>query len=860
MPTLEHLWSALEDARSEQAIRIAEGLFVRDPHAASNQEEAAQQLASLYRNEWRILPAIRFEEDVVPALGPSADVVLAPLAEELAQYHQWRERLANIALERLADEFRSAVKANDRKRAFDLALSVLNTANSPTQRQQRAKQIANILGAMIAEKERAKVLLTEFATRLPELSLDAETLALMFEEYERAAVAAFRRETATASQARVELTQAAVELSRSLPDRMALHEPTDADLERFMKAIRAIVAVCLTTPRFERYYEATLLFVEFSPKEVSTAGAMAGVEQRLYATLGRTARLAATKTFATVGSVPVVWQSYMRFACESIWNKRIAPTIVETIGLLRNPEGVNLLVKWANESRLDVRPEAIAALGSIASEQAIAELLTMLRERLREKVLTGEPRREAIGVVNALGRAARALAADKRSLLLRQVVRILPPNDHELAMRTALAFLQGNVENFDRELLNWAATVATRALWHVDRPELARQAKAAPLGFRQPLIDFLERLAPYTLDVINAVALEQAKTFCGAYLALGELYARVASPATLPVLRQLLINSFLHDDKPKTPYHRETILEPGTEERSELTRDKVLASLIYAVSKVQSEEADELLAELFEQVRSGRLPRPGQETADVLMQAYMRVGQKRGEAPLGVFPGAQTSEKDFVSAQATPTITEEEAQWLRDLDAKFLLSAKRRAKRVAALAGLAKNRTLAALPKVVEHLTDKDAIVAAAAATALSDYARPPVKPLVVERLHAELLHALQVGDNGLRKKIAEILERMGPQRSPLKDRLEALLQSGALDSSAREIVMRLLAASPAPATTNERRPGAAVTPSGNDAGATAGAKGPQHISELEKRRQYLLARQAWIRGGKKGPEPRPPE
>lgn len=860
MPTLEHLWSALEDGRVAQAIRIAEDLFVRHPHASSNQDEAAQQLATLYRNEWRILPAIRFEEEVVPALGPAADVVLAPLAEELALYHQWRERLASIAVERLADEFRSAVKSHDRKRSFELALSLLNTASSPSQRHLRAKQIANILGAMVAEKERTKSLLHEFATRLPELGLDTETLALMFEEYERASVAAFRRETASASQARVELTQAAVELSRFLPDRMALHDPSDADLERFMKPVRAIVAVCLTTPRFERYYEATLLFVEFSPKELSTTGAMAGVEQRLYATLGRSARLVAAKTFSTAGTIPAVWESYVRFATENIWNKRMAPAIIETFGLLRNPEAVPLLVKWANESKLDVRPEVIAALGSIASDKAIEELLTILRERLREKVLSGEPRREAIAVLNALGRAARSLEPVKRSQLMRHVVRVLPSTDNELAMRTALAFMQGNLENFDHELVCWAASVATRALWHVDRPELARQAKTAPLGFRQPLIDFLERLAPHALDIINAVALEQAKTFCGAYLALGELYARLANPATLPVLRQLLMNTFLHDDKPKTPYLRETILEPGTEERSELTRDKVLASLIYAVSKIQSEEADELLAELFEQVRSGRLPRPGQETADVLMQAYMRVGQKRGEAPLGVFPGAQQkAEQEFPSAQTTTSISEEESEWLRDLETKFLLSSKRRAKRVAALAGLAKNRTLAALPKIVEHLVDKDAIVAAAAATALMDYARPPVKPQVLERLHSELLHALQVGENELRKKVADVLERMGPRRSPLKDRLEALLQTGILDGSARQLVTRLLATQPVQAQGKETT--AAAGGVGTDTGSPAGAaKAPKHVSELEKRRQYLLARQAWIRGGKKGPEPQPPE
>ena len=38
----------------------------------------------------------------------------------------------------------------------------------------------------------------------------------------------------------------------------------------------------------------------------------------------------------------------------------------------------------------------------------------------------------------------------------------------------------------------------------------------------------------------------------------------------------------------------------------------------------------------------------------------------------------------------------------------------------------------------------------------------------------------------------------------------------------------------------------------------TKGA-GPSKLTDHDKKRAYMLARQAWIRAGKKGPEPRPP-
>lgn len=861
MAPLEHLWNLLGAGRIEEALGVAEELFIRSPEASTNAQEAGEFLAREYREKLRVGLALRFEEEIAPALGPAAEVVLEPLREELSLFHTWRDRLASLAAERLAEEFVGAVKARDLRRAFELARNLLDTATQATQRTQRARQIGNLLGGIVAGKERVAEFVRQLASRARELGLDAGAVAAMVEEYERAAVAVARRETHSASATRVELTQAIVEMARALPDRMALHEPRDEECERFERVVRAIVAASVTSPGFERFHEATLLFVEFVPKQLSSTGALAGVEQRLYSTLGRTARLVASRTFAKFGALDEVWRSYETFADRAIRHSRIAPLIVEVVGLWRNPKAVALLIEWANDARLGVRPEALAALGTIATRESSQYLLKVFSEAVRGRVVTGDARRDALVALDALARAARSWHAAARSDLMRRLVKMLPPREFELALRTALAFLQGSLEGMDAELLRWSATVATQALWHIDRPELAAQGRSAPLGFRQPLIDLLERLAPYALDTINQVALEQAKTFCGAYLALGELYAKLADPQTLPVLRQLILNTFLYDDKPKSPYQRETVLEPGTEERSQLTRDKVLASLVYAVSKIPGEEAEELLAELFEKVRSGHLPQPGRETADILMQAAMKRSQKRGGGPFGIFPGAQPEQQGEQAPEVT-TLSAEETRWLHDLEARFFLASKRRAARVAAMAQLAQRRTLAALPRIIEHLTDKDPIIAAAASTALLDYARAPASPRVLERLHTELLGALRLGNESMRRRVAELLTRLGPKRTPLKERLQALLDSGGLDASARRIVEQLLEGqttgtqlgAQAATATPEAQTGA------TDAPSPSRSRSPHHISALEKRRQYLLARQAWIRGGKKGPEPQPPE
>jgi hypothetical protein len=407
--------------------------------------------------------------------------------------------------------------------------------------------------------------------------------------------------------------------------------------------------------------------------------------------------------------------------------------------------------------------------------------------------------------------------------------------------------------------------VGTTALWSIDRPELARAGRAQPLGFRQPLIDLLSRLAPHVIEVINKTALHHARTYSGAYLAIGELYARHPHPSEVEVIRQLLLNVALHDDSRRSEYTKETVLDTATDTREELKKDRVIASLVYALDKINTPEAQQLMAEVFEQIQTGRLPNAGAETAEILMKAHMRAQQEAGRPTMAA--GTEDGDGTPITGGAAPTqVTEQDLAFMADLEASYLMAAKRRAKKVAAMNALAQRKIAPAVRLMIPHLVDNDPMIAAAAATALHDIGTGRVPQATLDHLYRDLLKALESDENPVKVKVGELLSKLGPGKSPLKERLEKLSTKTDLNLATKSILTKLL--SETGSQQPQQKPAAAVTIDPDKLGAAgkymphagAAAKGEAVITELDKKRAYMQARQEWIRGGKRGPEPQPPQ
>jgi len=492
----------------------------------------------------------------------------------------------------------------------------------------------------------------------------------------------------------------------------------------------------------------------------------------------------------------------------------------------------------------------------------------------------GEARREAFTLISALGRVVRSITdVNHRSRIISQVIKILPKDDLEFPVRAVLNFFTGKQDGIDPNVLRWAAQVAVTALWSTDRPELARAGRSQPLGFRQPLIDLLGRLAPFTMGTINETAMKYAKLYSGAYLAMGELYAKNPDPSQVPVIKQMLFNTALHDDTKKSEYVKQTVFDSATESQQEMTKDQVIAALATALEKINTSESREALAEMFTQVESGQLPRPGPETSAVLMKAFMAEQRAKGKrtmatsrpnAPAGQ---AATIEDELSLAESAsehiqPThVTEEDLQLISDLEARYLMANKRRAKKVAAMNALAQRKITPAVKPIIAHLADSDIIIASAAQMALQDFATPPVARQTLDTYYDQMLDAIEHSDNAVKVKVGELLAKLNPAKSPAKEKIAARMARADLPMAAKAILQKVTGsggatepgASPHKRETvvmDEEKLGVAASYMPKAGGDKAG----EFVSDLDKKRAYMQARQEWIRGGKRGPEPKPPE
>jgi hypothetical protein len=240
----------------------------------------------------------------------------------------------------------------------------------------------------------------------------------------------------------------------------------------------------------------------------------------------------------------------------------------------------------------------------------------------------------------------------------------------------------------------------------------------------------------------------------------------------------------------------------------------------------------------------------------------MKAKREAGQATMA--PGSESGAGSNPPGELHPTVvSEEDLANIAALEARYLMAGKKRARKVAAMAALAQKKIVAALKIIIPHLIDSDTIIAAATHTALMDYAQG-APPVVMNALVHDLLENIERGDNPLKVKVADLLLELGANRAPIKEKVERMLSRNDLPVAARSVLMRV-GSNP---VQGGAAPKAAVQVDPETLGAAgkympnagAAAKGEAVITELDKKRAYMQARQEWIRSGKRGPEPKPPE
>ncbi|MCH8333719.1 hypothetical protein IIC65_07285, partial [Candidatus Sumerlaeota bacterium] len=161
------------------------------------------------------------------------------------------------------------------------------------------------------------------------------------------------------------------------------------------------------------------------------------------------------------------------------------------------------------------------------------------------------------------------------------------------------------------------------------------------------------------------------------------------------------------------------------------------------------------------------------------------------------------------------------------------------------------------IPAVLRCLEAKELVIVAAAEAALIQFVTPPPRPKAYERLIMNLIGEPKLLRGARLERLLQIMARHFPKQEPYDG---VFKKQVAIELEEGELTHRLLGAiHTGEKAEPEQEEGE------EDGSKKKKPKGPALTTAetrqetMQLKRQFLEQRRAWVRGGKKGPEPKPP-
>jgi hypothetical protein len=627
------------------------------------------------------------------------------------------------------------------------------------------------------------------------------------------------------------------------PTRNQTGEPSAEDVQTFVNEMMAVLRAGSASGDDEDFIDALLISIDYCPTDPRQFDSVAGVEERAFLALGPRARLTAVRGLSRLGENDLLRGRILALSQSPTGASRV-PMLVAVMGGMRHNDFFPYLKQARRQAKKPGQIAAITeALSRIPNPEAADLILADLERSMKRVVDTGEHRAIKLQLTG-LGRIVRlrGMDAEQRARIVNEAIGLVGERDWGISSFAAESLLAVGAQDLDPEARLWGVRQIMRALFSRGRADRRAGDDRSPLGFRAPLVAILQRMGPAMLEPMLESAASHAADYSGAHMAFAEVLSKIGDKRALPILEQMTHAAFHHrddEDEPGDPL-REKVFNPETEEMEDLKRDDVVHSLLHALREVGGEKGRQLVLGFADRVQAGQLRSPGGKTASFLVQA------KRESGSLGQ---RETPVEDEDAARAEK-VSEEEFQ--RALgQARGKLFGKGR-KQIEALATLGRSDRPEAAGVMVACLHDKNAAVAAAAEIALAQFVSPPPPPSIYERALMEVFSDARLLREPALSRWIEVVERCFPKIAPY-DKLYRKAVSIELGDG--ELSNRLLGAI---------RPKAAQ---GKNAAEMEEAEEDDPIGEKARAKQELLRakqlyfrkRQAWIRGGKRGPEPIPP-
>lgn len=778
-------------------------------------------------------------------VSPEAlQVIVGDLQPRMDRTRHWYAELRLVRQERMLRELRAAVTKNQIDIAGQLARTFLREARSAQEKQQMARQLISALAGLLRDQKRS-------AQVVQDLMGDAEIGPFEFNLMQAFSDAAQKEARGSLKESEREWTQAlntaTVAVFDFLPGQRDVGEPSDEELDGFCAEVEALLRAGLGRGRLNDLIDALRVMTEFAPTDPSSLPSLVGIEPRAFLGLGPRAKLTAVRGLDRIGQNDRLRKLVLELA-NSEANRRRVATLAAAMGGLRHPDFSPWLQHALEETEAGTREEEIVidSIGRIGSPEGIDRILGLLEEVMSSRTKMGklkpiEPKdvRRARMLLTALGRIGRARGFDpsRRQELVRRVIETVNDRDPEISFVAADQMFSLRLEELSPDLKRWGIRQAVSSMFAKDRGSNLQAAGASPLGFRQPMANLLIRMGKDMLPDILEEARPAAATYGGGLQAFGEVMSRIGDEQAVPVLEMMTRAALAHDDRTNQgSILAEKVGDPGSGEMRPLTRDDVLHSLIFAINKTGGEPGKRVLLQFADQVQSGQFAAPASEVASILAQA------KREAGTLGTMESEPAAD--------TPPVSDAEFEQALSAARPGLL--KKPAKRIPGIAQLGRARRPEGLSVLLECLGDKDALVYRAAETALIQCVSPPPPPEKYERFLLALFEDEKLIRGVTVDRLIELIARNFPKREPYDEIFRRSVGRYVSDEVAAHRLKGCMLRGPVAGGGNGSEEG-----EGEGEGQSAYES---RMEEMEKKRQYLEKRRAWIASGKQGPPPEAPK
>ena len=750
----------------------------------------------------------------------------------------WVKKLKSLSKERYGRVIREYIRARKDTEALNIIVKMFSPTNEQAN-QTTANFLGTIFGSMINDLATVDTIIKQLKSYVGKNGITQEIIDTIVASKDSKVKALYKTGLDTAE---VEfsqgITRLSVELANNLPPKRTVSKLTDEEYEKFRVPVMAIFRTIFAEKSEEFLYDAIELLKEFTPKEHSATSKLAHIEQRLYNTLAPGQRRVVMKIMEEVGNNYKIGKLMLSFA-EKHKYEPIGESIIQVLGMMRNPESVPFLVNGLSDKKLEASYSyIIMALGTIADLSSAKTLLNELQKVFKKKYVEPEKRATGVKILNALGRIF--LLNPKMNYAMRndiiKNVLDISPDDTEVNIAIGTNILAFNPKEIEPDLMQEGVTRLIKSLWSQDlRATWASilDESDKPINFRQATIDAMLKIKDAASNQLQVTLEDNLGRPCGAYIAIADVIGEIKSENFISILEKMLMETMAIDKLAPTTYGIEKIWDAKEGVEREITVNDIITAIVDAVGKIGTDRAYGILARFHKHVQKGEIKFISERTAKILYDAQKKGLLKEEETTEAERKGGEAAAETHLNNLSIDEL-------IKMAKGPLISTSKSIPQRITAMEAIGRKPRIEAVEPFIKMLKEKNAIIRTSVINALSEYGKKNVNKYIRDEAFDELIRNLDTKNEEICSGILEVFKKIGLGNEPLLNKIKQAQSVGS--QKIKDELMKLFRKVSENGTVEYIGIGEVAT------------------GKLDEKRQYYLAYQEWVKGGKKGSPPKKPK